>query len=101
MPKDESDVHDGPKTTRRAVLKGLLVGLGASVLVQSAGGVVGFGEQEKGTDQKIEHKAEHKNEIKSEKIKIDKTKMEKTNKKDSKSKNEKKKAEEPKNQRTK
>lgn len=80
MARDTLEALERAGPSRRAVLKGLLVGLGAGVLVQANGGVTGFA-QEKGTDgkrrpdpndqkklekSKIEHKMEHKTEHKKE-----------------------------------
>ncbi len=93
MLKDKLEALESTRASRRSVLKGLLVGLGATVLVQAPGGV--FAEAPAQQDQP---KAEKKKVEKGgdEPKKIDKAKTE--NKSDSKSKNEKKKTEEPKAQ---
>ncbi len=103
MTKDKLESLGSTQATRRTVLKGLLVGLGAGVVVQATGGVTTFarGEQATGgstgsTDKTAKKKVEKGGDIKKEDVKLDKAKTE--NKSDSKAKNEKKKAEEPKQQ---
>lgn len=88
MSKDNVEVLEGARPIRRALLKGLLVGLGAGVLVQASGGVTAFA-QEKTEPAKAERRGD--------KNKVEKSKVEKKN--ESKSKNEKRKAEESKAQR--
>jgi hypothetical protein len=86
MLKDKLEVLDSPQPSRRRLLKGLLIGLGAGLLVQAAGGVSAQAQQDQ---------------PKAEKGKAEKKKMEKAkggDKKESKKGGEKKKTEEPKAQ---
>ncbi len=110
MPEDKLEALGNTQAPRRTVLKGLLVGLGAGVLVQAAGGVTAFArsEQEKpGGDEKTAKKLEKakegeggkklENADKTEHAKIEKNKNEQG--KEAKGKGtEKKKMEEPKAQ---
>ncbi len=96
MPNDKLEAVGNTRASRRTVLKGLLVGLGAGVLVQAAGGVTTFArsEQEKpGGDEKVAKKKTEKEGDGGKKLEKNKS-----DKSDSKSKNEKKKTEEPKQQ---
>lgn len=99
MSKDKLEVLEDARPNRRTLLKGLLVGLGAGVLVQAAGGVTAFAGDTPIEPQKTERRGNESIKLekaKVEKSKIEKSKVEKT--KGSSSKNEKRKAEEPKQQ---
>ncbi len=113
MLKDKLEALENTKASRRTVLKGLLVGLGAGVLVQVKGGVAAFAqgqvdpiktEKAKSEKGKGEKAIKGENSIKDEKaIKGEKNKGESKGfrEDDDKKKNDKKKTEEPKQQRKK
>ncbi len=54
MSKDKLEALACTQTTRRSVLKGLLIGLGAGVLVQANGGVTSFAREGQEPPQKTE-----------------------------------------------
>lgn len=100
MAEQKNEVLENVQATRRTVLKRMLVGLGAGVIVQASGGVfAGDLPVEPGKIEKNSIKKPGEGAKKIEKMKIEKAKSEQNKESKSKGGNEKRKAEEPKNQR--